>query len=337
MAKKFFYNRVHNTKRTIINVSIIVFCVIGIIICFVITSNFQGENRNEPKGELSLNNETTIEVNESYSNDIFFSKIENVSLDDIEVIYPKGFDVSKVGEYELTIKVGDEERKTTLKIVDTIMPELTVKEYTIKENGNYKANDFVTSCSDNSNKNCHIAFVKDAVDQDGNKIDYTQYKKEGTYSIKISAKDDAGNENIKETKLIIGKVSTEQPETECKYGNSEYDKDVYVLAVDKTSNGCAVSLDLYKDDNMTAEVDKIIDTESVRIKKDVNALKIDGMPALNIRRTAVLNSTGTGIVGYQIRITVSIKKGEDVKTIVDYKMDSNGKRVFISNDYNLKS
>ena len=45
MAKKFFYNRVYNTKRTIINLIIIGVCVIGVIICFVVTPNVDEESK----------------------------------------------------------------------------------------------------------------------------------------------------------------------------------------------------------------------------------------------------------------------------------------------------
>lgn len=344
MAKKFFYDRVHNTKRTIINFVIIGFCVIGIIICFAVTSNFQGENQNEPQGELSLNSETIIEVNESYNKDIFFSKIENVSLDDIDVTYPDNFDISKPGTYEITVTVNKESRTSKLTIVDTIMPELTLKEVSIKENESYNYNDFITSCSDNSKHDCVVSFYKEGTDQEGKIVNYANYKKAGTYSIKISAKDESGNETIKETKLIIttNKVTEPKPKPEpdevtCKYGNNEYDINNYVLAVDKTSNSCALSLDLYKEDSMTNEINKMMDTESVRIKKDVNALKLKGTLAMNRKINVVLNKDGSGIVGYQLRITITLKNGDDVSTVVDYKVDSNGKRVFISNDHNLKS
>ena len=70
MAKKFFYNRVYNTKRTIINIIIIGVCIIGVIVCFIITSNFQGKS-NKPKGELSIKKEVTVEINEDFSKEIF--------------------------------------------------------------------------------------------------------------------------------------------------------------------------------------------------------------------------------------------------------------------------
>ena len=229
------------------------------------------------------------------------------------------------------------------------MPELEVKEVTINENDSYNANDFVKSCADNSNKNCTITFYAAGTDEDGNKIDYSKYTKSGTYSIKISAKDDAGNENVKETKLIIkGKNTTTDPEpetptvTECKYGNNEYDTNEYVLAVDKSTGGCAVSIELYKDDNMTKEINALMESETVRIQKDVRNLKIENVkqgsiPALNRKATVILNKDGNGIVGYELRITINVETDKGIITVVDYKVDSNGKRVFVSNDYNLPS
>ncbi len=347
MAKKFFYDHVHNTRRTIINAIIIGICVIGIIICFIVTRNFEGEDKNKPQGTLSLKSEATVEVNEKYSKDIFFAKIENVELDDIDIEYPENFDISKAGEYDVKVTVGDESHNTKLKVVDTIMPELEVKEVTINENDSYKAKDFVKSCTDNSNKNCTIAFYKAGTDEDGNKIDYSAFKESGTYSIKISAKDDAGNENVKETKLIIkDKNTTTEPEkpsvTECKYGNTEYDTNEYLLAVDKSTGGCAVSIDLYKNEDMTKEINNLMETETVRIQKDVRNLKIPNIkegsiPALNRKATVILNKDGSGIVGYELRITINVETDKGIVTVVDYKVDDNGKRVFISNDYNLPS
>ncbi len=352
MAKKFFYDHVHNTRRTIINVVIIGICVIGIIICFVVTRNFEGENKNEPQGTLSLKSEATVEVNEKYSKDIFFAKIENVELDDIDIEYPKNFDISKAGEYDVKVTVGEESHNTKLKVVDTIMPELEVKEVTINENDSYKAKDFVKSCTDNSQKDCTITFYKSGTDEDGNKIDYSTFKESGTYSIKISAKDDAGNENVKETKLIIkGKTTTTEPDeqepekppvTECKYGNNEYDTNEYLLAVDKSTGGCAVSIELYKNEDMMKEINNLMETETVRIQKDVRKINIPNvketsLPALNRKETVVLNKDGSGIVGYELRITINVETDKGIITVVDYKVDNNGKRIFISNDYNLPS
>lgn len=343
MAKKFFYNRVYNTKRTIINLVIIGVCIIGVIVCFIITSNFQGENHNTPEGFLNIKKETTIEVNEKYSNEIFFSKIENVNTDDIKVTYPEDFNISIPGTYNIELTIDEKNYSTVLNIIDTTKPELVVKEKTIKESDTYNAKDFVDSCNDNSTKTCVIEFYK-GIDEEGNEITYSNYKEAGTYAIKISAKDDSGNETVQETKLTIQKENSKpeikpdpEPEVQtCKYGNGDYDKDTYTIAIDITTNNCAVSLDLYKDSTMTAEINKLMDTETAKIKKDVDALNLDGTLALNRKISAVVNKTADGIVGYELRMTVTISTKEKSEVVADYKIDNKGKRIYIENKYKLK-
>lgn len=341
MAKKFFYNRVYNTKRTIINIIIIGVCIIGVIVCFIITSNFEGENHNTPEGSLSIKKETTIEVNENYSNELFFSKIENVEIDDIKVTYPENFDVSKPGKYEVILEISGKNYESILNIVDTTKPILETKEVTISANETYKVSDFVKSCTDNSNKDCIIDFYTEGVNEDGMAIDYSKYKNSGTYAIKISAKDGSENQTVQETKLTITKSSSgETPSSKpvlCKYGNNIYDTNNYLVAIDITTNKCAVSLDLYKDTSMTSEINKLMDSETTKIKKDVEALNLTGTLALNRKVTAVINTKGDGIVGYELRMTVSITNNDKTETVVDYKVDSNGKRVFITNPYKLTS
>jgi len=344
MAKKFFYNKVYNTKRTIINAIIIGVCIIGVLICFIIVSNFEGENHNTPSGNLSIKNEVTIEVNEEYSNEIFFSKIENVDLKDIKVNYSLGYDPTKVGEYGVSIVVNEKEYPVTLKVVDTTKPTLVLKEVTIEKNKSYKIEDFVKSCTDNSSEKCLLSYY--GIDEDGKAIDYSNYTKEGEYQIKIAATDASENQIVKETKLIIGKPNntdsgntTTQPEkpVTCKYGNNTYDTNTYLLAANISTNGCAVSLDLYKSESMTKEINKIMDTETTKIKRDVEELNLTGTLALNRKVTAVTNTSGDGIVGYELRMIVTITNKNDTKTVVEYRINNEGKRVFINNPYKLNS
>ena len=345
MAKKFFYNRVYNTKRTIINFVIIGVCIIGVIICFIITSSFEGESHSTSNSSVSIKSESTVEVNEKFSNEIFFSKIENVDIKDIEVKYPNDYDISNIGKYNITLVISGKSYQTILNVVDTSKPSLTLKNVEIEKNKTYKASDFVEECIDNSNKNCKIEFYSGAgaVDEDGNAIDYSKYTEEGPYQIKISATDDANNQTIKEATLKIGKsknesgngnTSTPIPVT-CKYGDNSYDKDKYLLAVDITANKCAISLDLYKDADMLKDINKLLDTETTRIKKDVEALNLNGVLTLNRKITAVINNSGNGIVGYEVKMDVSLTKSDKTSTIAEYKIDANGKRVFITNPYNL--
>ena len=345
MAKKFFYNRVYNTKKMIINGIIIGISVIGIIVCFIVTSNFQGSGKKEPEGQLSIKKETTVEINEEIAKDVFFSKIENVNLDKIQINYPEGFENTKTGRYDIEIVVDGKKYNSTLVIVDTKKPELALKEITIKENASYTAQNFVDSCTDNSGEECKIAFYTEGVDEEGKAVAYDAYKKAGTYSIKIVASDTAGNQNVQETKLTIDKTATETPTVtppsqeekpvNCKYGNGEYDDSTYLLVVSITSNNCAVSLDLYKDATMTSDINKLMESETTRIKRDVEKTNPIGTIAINRKVNAIVNKTGNGIVGYELRIIVTVTKNGESETIADFKINKDGKRVYTINVYNL--
>jgi len=122
-----------------------------------------------------------------------------------------------------------------------------------------------------------------------------------------------------------------------KYGNNTYDTNTYLLAANISTNGCAVSLDLYKSESMTKEINKIMDTETTKIKRDVEELNLTGTLALNRKVTAVTNTSGDGIVGYELRMIVTITNKNDTKTVVEYRINNEGKRVFINNPYKLNS
>lgn len=349
MAKKFFYNRVYNTRRTIINVVIIGVCIIGIVVCFILTSNFQGENKKAPEGELSIKKEATVEVNEEFTNDIFFSKIENVDLSKIKIDYAEDYDIAKVGKYDVKITVNGKTYESSISVVDTTKPELALKEITIKEGESYTADSFVDSCSDNSQEKCIINFYTEGVDEEGNAVAYDKYTKAGTYAIKVDAKDATGNQAIGETKLVItGNTTTTTPkppveekpeekpqEVTCKYGNGDYDSDAYLVAINITTNNCAVSLDLYKNATTSKDINQLMETETTRIKKDVEALNLTGTLALNRKISAVVNKTGDGIVGYELKMVVTITNNGKSETVTEYKVDKDGKRVFIENPHNL--
>lgn len=341
MAKKFFYNKVYNTKKTITNAIIIGVCVIGVIVCFIFVSNFQVENTQEKNSNITIKNEVTVEINENFENSIFFSKTNNFDINDAKINYSIDYDISKIGKYTATITINEKNYDVIINVVDTKIPELTLKTLNIENGKSYTANDFVENCTDNSKQECKISFLQDAEDTEGNKVDYSKFTKEGTYQIKIVAEDEAGNQTIKETNLIIGnqKTNVTTPDNSstntCKYGDNLYDKDNYLIAVDVTTNNCAISLDLYKDDNYTKNINKLMDAETTSIKKDVEALNLTGTLALNRKVTAIINTTGNGIVGYELKMTVTITNNEKSETIVEYKVNNNGKRIFITNPYNL--
>lgn len=346
MAKKFFYNKVYNTKRTIINVVIIGACIIGIILCFVLTSNFQGENRSLTSGALYIKEYAESEINQEVSKEIFFRKIENVDLESVKIEYPEDFDNTKIGKYDVVAVIDGKEYKVELDIVDTTRPSVEVKDLTIHENSTYGPKDFISSCEDNSGEECKIEFYTGdgSINEEGEKVDYSKYKKIGTYVVKLLISDSSKNEVIKEVKLAIVKKGTKITEEsniydnkECKYGTNEYDTEENLVAIDITSNGCAVNIDLYKDDTMTEEINKLMEAETTKIMKDMENVDVSGTPALNRTMSAIVNKTNNGIVGYELRMTVSITKNNKTEILVDYKVNSEGKRVFIKNPYNIPS
>ena len=158
--------------------------------------------------------------------------------------------------------------------------------------------------------------------------------KKGTYEIKIIAYDNSGNEIVKKTKLIIenGKETTNQA---CEYGDNTYDTTNYVLASDVTNNSCALNPALYQDETTSKNVNTMLANETKRLKKDLDNLKLEGTIALNRTINIVMNTSNTGIVGFEIIFTTTLTNNDKNDVILEYKINTDAKRVFIVNKYNL--
>lgn len=331
MSRKFFNQRV-NGNKTAVHIVIIGLCVIGVLICFVLANNFR--KRNNKSATIKMRESVAVEVNSDLPDlSLFFTELEGVSESDINISYAD-VNIAQVGEYPITIKIKKEKYNSKLIVLDTISPELTVKDVKINPGSSYTAKDFVSSCKDNSKEDCQINFYSLATDQDGNRINYENYTAEGTYKIQIIASDSSENTTIEEATLTIGTgTSTEQPQypTNCKYGNGQYDSNANILSTNVTENGCALDLNLYQDPNVLASANKIIENESEKLKKEFSKLNVEGERILNSNTEAILNSEGKGIVGYSIHIEVVVG-GEIVES---YFVDINGNRIFSINKYNL--
>ena len=251
---------------------------------------------------------------------------------DIKITY-KNVDFSEIGTYDVVIKIYGKKYNSKIQIVDTEVPELVIKDVKINIGESYKANDFVKSCQDNSNKDCIIDFYDLSLDQNGEKIDYRNYTKEGSYEILIVASDASGNKTspMKAT-LTIGNDTVVKPIT-CKYGNAEYDT-TNILAVNVTKEGCALDLNLYNDENVLAPVNELIKSENEKIKKELSKINL-GVKNIHVNSetATVLNTTGKGVVGYTLKFTVSIEKNNNEEVIEEYYININGGREFITNKY----
>lgn len=341
MARKFFNQRVPNKKRTIIQISIITVCVIGVIICFIAANSFN--KKKDKKAIVELRDAVYVEINAGIPDKTtFFAELQNVSEDEIEVSFDD-VNISKIGDYEVTIKVDKKKYTSTLKVVDTKSPALVTKTLNITKGAQYVANDFVQLCKDNSKHTCTVAFYTSAIDQNGNNIDYTSYTKEGTYIVQIVASDPSGNiTSPVSATLIIGKKNNTDIEIEgekpayCKYGNDKYDTDKYIVANFVTDKGCALDLNLYQDKTVLAGVNALMEDQTTKLKKEFSKLNIDGTITLNRKTEAVLNKDGKGIVGFTLHMELIIIKNNVEEIAESFYINEKGERVYSINKYNLQ-
>ncbi len=331
--KKFFNTKVKSKRKQmtkwIIIGSISLVIVILSIILFIISK------RNTPTNDkLLVKKEVSIEINETMTDEMLFTS-KNPDLKDVNIIYPDNFSTSNLGNYEVTIKIGDKEYTSKVKVIDSTAPVLKVKPLVLTKFDFYTPNNFVESCTDNSGKECIVEFYT-GVNQNGEEVNYGNYMKNGKYDIKIVAKDEAGNETVKSTTLTIGGGTPEVTET-CEYGDSTYDPNNYILASIVASNNCALNPNKYDDDAVKKNANKILATETQRIKKDLAKLNLDGSLALNRTINIVLNNAQTGLVGYEIIFTVTVSNNGKSDTVAEFKIDSDNKRVFVINKYDLSN
>ena len=322
-------SKTKSNNNKVLLISII--AVVAVIIIGVLISVFFRNSHDD--AIVKIRDIIAIEVNnENVDKNLFFEQLENVKEKDIKITY-KNVDFSEIGTYDVVIKIYGKKYNSKIQIVDTEVPELVTKDVKINLGESYKANDFVKSCQDNSNKECIIDFYDLSLDQNGEKIDYRNYTKEGSYEILIVASDASGNKTspMKAT-LTIGKTSEVKPIT-CKYGNAEYDT-INILAVNVTKEGCALDLNLYNDENVLAPVNELIKSENEKIKKELSKINL-GVKNIHVNSetATVLNTAGKGVVGYTLKFTVSIEKNNNEEVIEEYYININGGREFITNKY----
>lgn len=334
MARKFFNQKVNNTKKTITQILIISGSILGIIICIFLANKFN--NNNNANAKITMRESVAIEINTDYPDKtVFFEELENVKEDDIKISYADA-DISKIGEYPIAIKVNNKTYKSTLKVVDTEAPTLKLKNLHINKGEKYKTKDFIDNCTDNSKEDCKIDFYNLATDQDGNTINYENYTNEGTYTIQISASDNSENTVIESTTLTIGEGNNNITNpTTCKYGNNDYDYKKYVLATDVTENGCALDLNLYKDEKIMAPVKNLMEQETKKLKNEFSKLNVQGNITLNRYTEAILNTSGNGIVGFSLHMELIVTNNGKEEVAESYYVKSNGTRVYSINKYYL--
>lgn len=333
MARKFFNQKVKKSKskNPALLVTLILIGVIATIILIVLI--VKSLNKKPDNAVIKIRDVVAVEINsELPDKTIFFAELENVKEKDIKVSF-ENVKVDTVGKYEVTLKVYGKSYKSTLEVVDTESPKLEAKDHTIRVGDTYTAKDFVKSCTDNSGISCIVEFYDKGLNQEGDKLSYSNYVKEGTYTVQIIAKDPSGNTSYSMAKLVIGSGQAEKPTT-CKYGNDSYDKDTYTIAVNVTENGCALDLNLYQSETILAPIKDLIEAETAKLKKEMNVLKLDSKNIyLNSSIGPVLNESGKGVVGYTVYMEVYLGNDDNKEVIESFYVNQYGGRNYIVNKY----
>ncbi|MDE5539116.1 MAG: CAP domain-containing protein [Bacilli bacterium] len=107
--------------------------------------------------------------------------------------------LKEVGDYQVKIVINEKEYTAVIHVSDTVKPVLKLKDLTINEGDKYELKQFVSSCTDNSGKDCALSYAKSEMGK---------YTKAGTYTIEITAKDESNNETSAKIKLTIKKKTT---------------------------------------------------------------------------------------------------------------------------------
>lgn len=330
MGNKFFKEKVYSRRRNTINYIIIGCCVVGVVIFFMFTSTLNSES--EISYDVEVLDSVSLTVNSSEPNKtIFFKQVIGIEIDSITMDYSL-VDFNKVGSYIVKAHVYKEELELTLNIIDVTSPVVTLNDVSIDFGDSYKPEDFIKECTDNSNEDCNYEFYTGSVDPYGNQIDYSSFTEEGTYEIKIRTYDNYENDIVKTASLKIGDLGDL---TICDFGNLEYDDEQFILADMIGTNGCAIDLNLYQDETVRANVTSIADTESKRLKAEIDLIEnLEGNLIINRSIGAILNSSGYGVIGYSLYVEALDGNGN---VIVSYNLDLDGKRVFIENPYKLEN
>ena len=184
---------------------LIVLIIIIIIVCsillfkddFIKEKSIQKEVENKTKVKSGL----TVEIGNEISNKDYFEVLDNEKVENVKILKDDKEVINlEIDNYDVEITTNKNIYKTKLNVIDTVKPELKLKEVEINENEQYDILSFIDNCTDNSNKECQLEYKNE---------DMSSYNKEGIYDIIIIASDLSGNSIENTTKLVINKSKKE--------------------------------------------------------------------------------------------------------------------------------
>ena len=134
----------------------------------------------------------------------------------------------------------------------------------------------------------------------------------------------AGGRSASVTVIVSGSCGTS-----CRFGDANYNTS-YILSVNLTQNNCAIDPNSSLNENLSV-------SDYTNVINDINAIGIrvtTGNIDHRVNRQKIKNSSGTGLVGYQITITTSVIDPDNPYMVLSsqYILRSDGSRQFLTNN-----
>lgn len=344
---KFFRGKIQKDRTSLIKYGIFAVAALLVLILFI---SILVKSR-KPKANLELKNDIRFEVNSGTPDvDDFFKTIDNYDRRNLKVDYGN-FNIAKVGNYTVTISgEGFSTKSVPVAVYDETPPTLKVKTASVAAGNQYSIEEFVESCEDNSKEPCIYEYASGLTDANGNELNYGSYIEDGSYTVRIIAKDPSGNATeAQEANLIIGSGAPQDGST-CQYGNLtiSQSRQKYPLAVvvGDTNTNCAVDKNLYSNASVQAPVNDFYNKDIQALKPLLESkIKADFPNGANIKAyphyIALLNDNLTGLVGYAIYVKIYVAPpneqtvNQDKYLVASYYLNSDGTRKYEKNKYNI--
>lgn len=323
---------------------ILVIILIVVIVIFILFVKGCSKNNSEKKPKtpeeinstspvivdsISLNINQEVPTIEDFVKNYAKVKTENDSLTFEET----NFDTNKynsVGSYKVTITIGDKTYTSRVIVIDKEPPVFAIKDVTINEGEYYTINDFVTSCSDNSGKECALNYERS---------EYGKYTSPGTYTIGVIAADLSGNTaEVQRPKLTIVAKQTPTPKQKtCEYGSTEYTSE-HVITYSLIKNNCPISFEYAKTYTYITIPEQMAKTEVEKLKTEIQNKNVSMYVRFAYNVVPIANKEGTGLIGYTAYVYADewdTKENKSIRTIVKYDINPNGSRKYIINELGL--
>jgi hypothetical protein len=317
---------------------IIIVLLIAIIIIVLLVKGCTDNNKSKkPKSPDEINSSEPVVVDSitvNLNQDIpkieeFVKNYSKVKKDTDTITYDQTNLVNNkynsVGSYKVKITLNGVEYNSQIVVIDKEPPVFAVKDLTITEGDYYTINDFVTSCSDNSGKECILSYELP---------EYGKLVSPGNYIISIVAADLSGNTaKIQKAKLVINaKPVTPKPSKTCSFGSTSYTSQ-HVITYSLIKNNCPADAKYAKTDTYITTPEQMARKDLDNLKKQINNKNISMEIKFELVVIPVLNNEKTGLIGYAAYISGT--NNETGKVVISYDINPNGTRKYTVNELGI--